>query len=132
MASVSHLSKPFGCFLLALSCALAFVIHDTEIIRCLDVPWFAAAIHPSLHFKKLLLFLNCQRGPRVVFLQPSWLDRKKILVISPSRCPGPDGNSSGAGNNWAKGHYTQGAEIIYQVLGAFRVEAEKNSCLQGF
>ena len=39
---------------------------------------------------------------------------------------------SGAGNNWAKGHYTEGAELIDQVLDVVRTEAEKSDCLQGF
>jgi len=39
---------------------------------------------------------------------------------------------NGAGNNWAKGHYTEGAEIIDQVLDACRREAEPCDCLQGF
>jgi hypothetical protein len=26
--------------------------------------------------------------------------------------------NAGAGNNWAKGHYTEGADMIGQVLGA--------------
>jgi tubulin beta len=39
---------------------------------------------------------------------------------------------SGAGNNWAKGHYTEGAELIDQVLDKVRKEAEACDCLQGF
>jgi len=39
---------------------------------------------------------------------------------------------SGAGNNWAKGHYTEGAELIEQVLEVVRKEAEGCECLQGF
>ena len=39
---------------------------------------------------------------------------------------------AGAGNNWAKGHYTEGAEMIDQVLDAVRKEAENTGCLQGF
>nr|ABB72135.1 beta tubulin [Enterocytozoon bieneusi]ABB72136.1 beta tubulin [Enterocytozoon bieneusi] len=39
---------------------------------------------------------------------------------------------SGAGNNWAKGHYTEGAELCEQVLECIRKEAEKTDCLQGF
>ena len=38
---------------------------------------------------------------------------------------------SGAGNNWAKGHYTEGAELIDSVLDVARREAEKCDCLQG-
>ncbi|KAI0399520.1 tubulin beta chain [Xylaria palmicola] len=39
---------------------------------------------------------------------------------------------SGAGNNWAKGHYTEGAELVDQVLEVVRREAEGCDCLQGF
>lgn len=39
---------------------------------------------------------------------------------------------SGAGNNWAKGHYTEGAEIVDSVLDVMRKEAEGCDCVQGF
>jgi tubulin beta len=39
---------------------------------------------------------------------------------------------SGAGNNWAKGHYTEGAELVDQVLDVVRREAEGCDALQGF
>ncbi|KAG8179002.1 hypothetical protein JTE90_014005 [Oedothorax gibbosus] len=39
---------------------------------------------------------------------------------------------SGAGNNWAKGHYTEGAEIMESVLDVVRKETEGCECLQGF
>ncbi|XP_012501616.1 PREDICTED: tubulin beta-4A chain isoform X7 [Propithecus coquereli] len=39
---------------------------------------------------------------------------------------------SGAGNNWAKGHYTEGAELVDAVLDVVRKEAESCDCLQGF
>ncbi|KAG5580680.1 hypothetical protein H5410_051307 [Solanum commersonii] len=38
---------------------------------------------------------------------------------------------SGAGNNWAKVHYTEGAELIDVVLDLVRKEAETSDCLQG-
>lgn len=38
---------------------------------------------------------------------------------------------SGAGNNWAKGHYTEGAELVDSVLEVVRKEAEGCDCLQG-
>ena len=38
---------------------------------------------------------------------------------------------TGAGNNWAKGHYTEGAELIDSVLDIVRKEAESCDCLQG-
>jgi tubulin beta len=37
---------------------------------------------------------------------------------------------SGAGNNWAKGHYTEGAELVDNVLDVVRKEAEGCDCLQ--
>jgi len=39
---------------------------------------------------------------------------------------------SGAGNCWAKGHYTEGAELVDNVLDIVRKEAEACDCLQGF
>lgn len=39
---------------------------------------------------------------------------------------------AGAGNNWAKGHYTEGAELVDQVIDVVRREAEGCDCLQGF
>jgi tubulin beta len=39
---------------------------------------------------------------------------------------------TGAGNNWAKGHYTEGAELIDSVLDVVRKESEGCDCLQGF
>lgn len=39
---------------------------------------------------------------------------------------------NGAGNNWAKGHYTEGAELVDQVMDVLRKEAENCDCLQGF
>merc|ERR1711881_618924 len=40
--------------------------------------------------------------------------------------------SNGAGNNWAKGHYTEGAELIDSVIERTRKEAEDCDCPQGF
>jgi len=39
---------------------------------------------------------------------------------------------SGAGNNWAKGHYTEGAELVDSVLDVIRKESEACDVLQGF
>jgi len=40
--------------------------------------------------------------------------------------------ANGAGNNWAKGHYTEGAELVEAVLDAIRQEVEQCECPQGF
>eukprot|EP01130_Rhizamoeba_saxonica_P002612 TRINITY_DN1237_c3_g1_i1.p1 TRINITY_DN1237_c3_g1~~TRINITY_DN1237_c3_g1_i1.p1 ORF type:complete len:478 (+),score=129.22 TRINITY_DN1237_c3_g1_i1:99-1532(+) len=39
---------------------------------------------------------------------------------------------NGAGNNWAKGHYTEGAELIEEIVDMTRKEVESCDCLQGF
>jgi len=39
---------------------------------------------------------------------------------------------SGAGNNWAKGHYTEGAELVDEIMECVRKEAEACDVLQGF
>nr|P32925.2 RecName: Full=Tubulin beta-2 chain; AltName: Full=Beta-2-tubulin [Geotrichum candidum] len=39
---------------------------------------------------------------------------------------------SGAGNNWAKGFYTEGAELMDSVMDIIRREAEQSESLQGF
>jgi tubulin beta len=40
--------------------------------------------------------------------------------------------ASGAGNNWAKGHYTEGAEMVDSILDVIRKEVENTDCMQGF
>merc|ERR1719242_2270692 len=39
---------------------------------------------------------------------------------------------SGAGNNWAKGHYTEGAELVDAIMDVVRKESEGCDMLQGF
>jgi len=73
--------------------------------------------------------------PRAVMvdLEPGTAD-----VIKASDCGKlfkPDNfvfGASGAGNNWAKGHYTEGAEIIEEVMDVLRTEVEACDCPQGF
>ncbi|KAK6640418.1 hypothetical protein RUM44_012112 [Polyplax serrata] len=40
--------------------------------------------------------------------------------------------NEGAGNNWAKGHFTEGAELCDRSLRSIRKEAENCDCLSGF
>ena len=39
---------------------------------------------------------------------------------------------NGAGNNWAKGYLTEGAELLDNILNVTRKLCEKCDCLQGF
>ncbi|XP_054517253.1 tubulin beta chain-like [Pan troglodytes] len=43
----------------------------------------------------------------------------------------PEGQC-GARKNWAKGHYTEGVELMESVMDVVRKEAESCDCLQGF
>jgi hypothetical protein len=54
------------------------------------------------------------------------------LSVFPHRFISYHIGQSGAGNNWAKGHYTEGAELVDSVLDVVRKEAESCDCLQGF
>merc|ERR1712078_634697 len=68
------------------------------------------------------------------------MDLEPSVVDSIRGCPmgglfKPDSmvtGEAGAGNNWAKGHYTEGAELIDEALDVARREAEACDCLQGF
>jgi len=73
--------------------------------------------------------------PRAVLvdLEPGTMD-----VIKASTVGGifkPDAmvfGANGAGNNWAKGHYTEGAELVEQVLDQIRQQIEQCDSPQGF
>ncbi|XP_042228540.1 tubulin beta chain-like isoform X2 [Homarus americanus] len=73
--------------------------------------------------------------PRAVLvdLEPGTLDSIRTSTygkfFKPSNCVF---GQSGAGNNWAKGHYTEGAELVDSVIDIVRQEAEDCDCLQGF
>jgi len=93
----------------------------------------------DLQLERINVYYNEAQGGRyvpraiLVDLEPGTMDAVKS---------GPFGDlfrpdnfvfgQSGAGNNWAKGHYTEGAELIDSVLDVVRKEAEGCDCLQGF
>ncbi|KAJ7989597.1 hypothetical protein DPEC_G00306180 [Dallia pectoralis] len=60
-----------------------------------------------------------QAGTAVISLEP----RYHISLPLKGQC--------GAGNNWAKGHFTEGAELVDSVMDVVRMEAEGCDCLQG-
>lgn len=73
--------------------------------------------------------------PRAVLvdLEPGTLDGIRAGPCGDLFRPDNFVNSlSSAGNNWAKGHYTDGAELVDQVLEVVRREAEVCESLQGF
>jgi len=66
-------------------------------------------------------------------LEPGVIEKLKSGKIKDMFSPTGFVNAqSGAGNNWAKGHYTEGAELIDQVMDVTRKLAEDCDTLQGF
>merc|ERR1712226_803080 len=69
----------------------------------------------------------------LVDLEPGTMDVIKESPIGPvfrpdNLCFG----NNGAGNNWAKGHYTEGAELVDEVLDKVRTSIESCDAPQGF
>eukprot|EP01102_Stenamoeba_stenopodia_P002304 TRINITY_DN120_c0_g1_i1.p1 TRINITY_DN120_c0_g1~~TRINITY_DN120_c0_g1_i1.p1 ORF type:complete len:453 (+),score=118.85 TRINITY_DN120_c0_g1_i1:306-1664(+) len=92
-----------------------------------------------LQLERINVYFNEANGgkyvPRAVLvdLEPGTMDTIKSGPIG--GLFRPDNfvfGQNGAGNNWAKGHYTEGAELIESVLDVVRKEAEGTDCLQGF
>ena len=77
-----------------------------------------------------------------IFTPTFSVKKQNVQILQDSVRAGPFGQlfrpdnfvfgQTGAGNNWAKGHYTEGAELIDSVLDVVRKEAEGCDCLQGF
>ncbi|KAL7424441.1 hypothetical protein Q5752_000124 [Cryptotrichosporon argae] len=68
-----------------------------------------------------------------VDLEPGVLDNVRAGALGKLFRPDTfvHGNG-GAGNNWAKGHYTEGAELIDPIMDVVRAHSEKADLLQGF
>jgi len=93
----------------------------------------------DLQLERINVYYNEASGgkyvPRAVLvdLEPGTMDAIKSSTYG--ALFRPDNfvyGQSGAGNNWAKGHYTEGAELVDNVLEVVRKEAENCDCLQGF
>ena len=87
------------------------------------------------YFKITSCFAGGKYVPRAVLidLEPGTMDSVRSGPFG--QIFRPDNfifGQSGAGNNWAKGHYTEGAELVDSVLDVVRKEAESCDCLQGF
>lgn len=89
--------------------------------------------------ERLNVYFNEAAGgkfvPRAVLvdLEPGVID--SVRASSYGKLFRPDNfvyGQNGAGNNWAKGHYTEGADMVDAVLDIVRKEAENADCLQGF
>jgi tubulin beta len=73
--------------------------------------------------------------PRAVLfdLDPSSIDSIRASLLGPLFKPGNIlSGSYGAGNNWGRGYYINGTELIEFVMDATRREVEMCDSLQGF
>ena len=93
----------------------------------------------DLQLERINVYYNEATGnrfvPRAILidLEPGTMD--SIRAGKYGKLFRPDNfvfGQSGAGNNWAKGHYTEGAELIDSVIDVVRKESEQCDCLQGF
>lgn len=90
------------------------------------------------------VYFNEQKGDS--FKSSKWLPRNILVDLEPGTMDNlnnlPHGSLSktdwqfkganGAGNNWAKGHYTEGAELVEEVLEGIRKATEGCECPQAF
>ncbi|KAJ3023922.1 Tubulin beta-1 chain [Thoreauomyces humboldtii] len=93
----------------------------------------------DLQLERISVYYNEASGgkyvPRAVLvdLEPGTMD--SVRASPYGQLYRPDNfvfGQSGAGNNWAKGYYTEGAELVESVLDVVRKEAEGSDSLQGF
>ena len=81
---------------------------------------------------------NVKSGSMGGLFKPDTFVNVSILPRSPHTFPldthSPHNQQAqgGAGNNWAKGYYTEGAELIDPILDIARGQAERADTLQGF
>lgn len=93
----------------------------------------------DLQLERINVYYNEVRGgkyvPRAILvdLEPGTMDTARSGPMG--KLFRPDNfvhGQSGAGNNWATGHYTEGSELIDEVMDVVRKEAEGCDCMQGF
>ncbi|KAJ6619525.1 beta-tubulin 1 tubb1 [Mycena sp. CBHHK59/15] len=95
--------------------------------------------HRDLQLERISVYYNEVGGNKYVPARGPRRSRARNNGCYPFRASGllfrPDNfvfGQNGAGNNWAKGHYTEGAELVDSVLDVVRREAEGADSLQGF
>eukprot|EP01084_Bolivina_argentea_P001344 2490_1 len=86
---------------------------------------------------KYYLLNGCKNGfyPRTILvdLDPSNLDQIKMSNIAHLfRQSNFHSSTSSAGNNWARGHYTEGPEIVDEIVDSIRNEVEQCDAVQAF
>nr|AJA30090.1 beta-tubulin [Agmasoma penaei] len=96
-------------------------VVDDERIECLDV-YYSRTVGGRQVPRAVLVDLEPGTRDTILSGPCGSLFKPDCLVFG----------ESGAGNNWAKGHYTEGADLVEQALESIRREVEMTDCLQGF
>lgn len=138
-------------FSFSYSSSLIFLFLSVSLSHCVSQFWEVISdehgIDPTgtyhgdsdLQLERINVYYNEASGgkyvPRAILvdLEPGTMDAVRSGPFG--QIFRPDNfvfGQSGAGNNWAKGHYTEGAELVDSVLDVVRKEAESCDCLQGF
>ncbi|XP_044763710.1 tubulin beta chain-like [Coccinella septempunctata] len=93
----------------------------------------------DLQLERINVYYNEASGgnfvPRCVLIDLDTMNLNVVRAGPYGQLFRPDNfiwSEGGAGNNWAKGHYTNGAEIVDAILDVIRKESEGCDLLQGF
>ena len=93
----------------------------------------------ELQLERINVYFNEATGgryvPRAIFLDRDAGSIDSIRAGPFGQLFRPDNfvfGQAGAGGNWARGHYTEGVELIDSILEVVRRESESCDCLQGF
>jgi len=79
-------------------------------------------------------FLDERHVPRAILLDFDCKSLHKVLrgyYDSPFKPDNAVCGKAGSNNNWAKGHYSEGADILEQALKIVRTEVEACDSIQG-
>lgn len=99
----------------------AYVGNSPNQLDCIEV-YFNEAMEGKRYVPRAIL----------VDLEPGTMDVARSGAVGELFRPDNFVHAqSGAGNNWAKGHYTEGAEMVDSVIEVVRRESETCDCLQG-
>uniref|UniRef100_A0A0C9RAR9 Tubulin beta chain n=1 Tax=Fopius arisanus TaxID=64838 RepID=A0A0C9RAR9_9HYME len=118
-----------------IGCRFWEVIADEHGVDC-SGNWRGES---DLQLERMNVFFTEARGgrfvPRAILVDLDESSLDTAMSGSVGRLFSPDNVLSGrapAANNWAKGHYTEGAEIMDHTLELIRREAETCDMIQGF
>ncbi|XP_015118753.1 tubulin beta chain [Diachasma alloeum] len=118
-----------------IGCRFWEVIADEHGVDC-SGNWRGES---DLQLERMNVFFTEARGgrfvPRAILVDLDESSLASAMSCSIGRLFSPDNVVSGraaAANNWAKGHYTEGAEIMDHTLELIRREAESCDMIQGF